>query len=50
VPIEEHEFESGIRYYWKCPVCSEMSLPFKDAEQAAAERSRHLGCASRGRT
>jgi hypothetical protein len=44
MPVETHEFDTGMRYYWVCPVCSEVSLPFKDNETAAAERSRHLGC------
>jgi hypothetical protein len=44
--VEAYEFDSGTRYYWKCPLCSEISLPFKDPESAAAERSKHLGCST----
>ena len=46
MPIETYEFESGTRYFWVCPVCSEVSLPFKEPEAAAAERAKHLGCMS----
>ena len=46
MPIETYEFESGTRYFWVCPVCSEVSLPFKEPDAAAAERAKHLGCLS----
>ena len=49
MPIETSEFETGTRYYWKCPVCLELSLPFRDPERAAAESGRHVGCATRQR-
>jgi hypothetical protein len=29
MPIDTYEFESGARYFWVCPVCSEVSVPFK---------------------
>ncbi|MEI6362296.1 MAG: hypothetical protein WCP95_09180 [Actinomycetes bacterium] len=46
MPVEAYEFDTGTRYYWKCPLCSEISLPFKDPDVAAAERARHLGCST----
>ena len=46
MPIETYEFESGTRYFWVCPVCSEVSLPFKEPDAATAERAKHLGCLS----
>ena len=45
MPVETAELQSGIRYYWRCPVCLEISLPFRDLETAAAESGRHAGCA-----
>jgi hypothetical protein len=38
------EFESEKRYYWKCPRCNFLSLPFRDAERAAAEQGSHWSC------
>jgi len=49
MPVEAYEFDTGVRYYWKCPSCSEISLPFRDAERAAEESSRHLGCSAKRR-
>ena len=45
--IETAQFETGIRYYWKCPRCAEMSLPFRDPEAAGAEAAKHLDCRAR---
>jgi hypothetical protein len=44
MPVETAELESGTRYYWRCPVCSEISLPFKNLDLAKEEVSRHEGC------
>ncbi len=47
MPLETAVFETGIRYYWRCPKCSEFSLPFKEPEAAAAEQAKHLDCRAR---
>jgi hypothetical protein len=49
MPVETAELESGICYYWRCPVCSEISLPFKNVERAQEEVSRHERCLARSR-
>jgi hypothetical protein len=49
MPIETEQFNTGIRYYWRCPICSEMSLPFRAPEAAAAEQAKHLDCRLRMR-
>lgn len=45
MPVETAELQSGIRYYWRCPVCLEISLPCRNPELAADEGRRHVGCA-----
>jgi hypothetical protein len=38
------EFGSETRYYWNCPRCTYVSLPFKDQQRAAAEHAVHWAC------
>ena len=42
MPIETAELQSGTRYYWRCPVCSEISLPFKHVSLAEADATQHV--------
>jgi hypothetical protein len=44
MPIETAELQTGLRYYWRCPRCSEISLPFKDQALAMEEGRRHETC------
>jgi hypothetical protein len=47
MPIETAELPMGTRYYWRCPKCLEISLPFREVDLAEAESIRHAACITR---